>query len=74
MSNAKGKSLLGDNFFTEVGGYPVLRRVHGLLYDKLFADPWLKGFFVRRSGEIVESRQIDFWPALRGGTKASGTT
>jgi hemoglobin len=67
MSQAKGKSRLGDNFFDEIGGYPCLKRVHELLYDKLCAHPWLSGFFVKSKLEIVKSQQTDFWAGLMGG-------
>lgn len=60
MTTVKGKSLLGDSFFEQFGGYPCLRRVHNPFYGKLFAHPWLKGFFVRSKREVVESQQTDF--------------
>jgi len=72
MTTDKGKSLLNDNFFEQIGGYPCLRRVHGLLYTKLFTHPWLKGFFVHTKREIVESQQTDFWASLMGGPKNYG--
>ncbi len=72
MSVAKGKALLSGNFFDEIGGYPCLRRVHNILYTKLFRHPWLKGFFVRSKREIVESQQNDFWAGLMGGPSIYG--
>lgn len=72
MFTAKGKSALSDNFFEEIGGYPQLRRVHRLLYDSLFAHPWLGGFFEHTTREIVESQQTDFWASLMGGPKIHG--
>lgn len=68
----KGKSMLSDNFFDEIGGYPCLRRVHTLLYTKLFNHPWLKGFFAHTKREVVESQQTDFWASLMGGPKIYG--
>ena len=72
MTTAKGKSLLGENFFDEIGGYPCLQRVHQLLYSKLFAHPWLKGFFINTKREVVESQQNDFWASLMGGPSRYG--
>ncbi|MHA1568720.1 MAG: globin domain-containing protein, partial [Alphaproteobacteria bacterium] len=69
---AKGKTLLGDNFFEQIGGYPRLRRVHNLLYTKLFAHPWLKGFFAHTERSLVESQQTDFWASLMGGPEIYG--
>ena len=67
MAAAKGRSLLGDKFFEQVGGHACLRRVHNLLYTKMFVHPWLKGFFTRTKREVVESQQTDFWTSLMGG-------
>jgi len=72
LAQAKGKSRLGDNFFDEIGGFPCLERVHELLYDKLYAHPWLKGFFVKSKLEIVKSQQTDFWASLMGGPSRYG--
>ncbi len=49
-----------------------MERVHRILYDKLFAHPWLKGFFAHTRREIVESQQTDFWAALMGGPNVYG--
>ncbi len=67
-----GKSLLSGIFFEQIGGYPCLRRVHNLLYTKLFAHPWLKRFFVHTKREVVESQQTDFWASLMGGPAIYG--
>jgi len=72
VTQDKGKSRLGDNFFDEIGGYACLKQVHDLLYDKLYAHPWLKGFFVRSTLDIVKSQQTDFWAALMGGPSRYG--
>ena len=72
QATARGKALLSDNFFDQVGGYPCLRLVHRLLYAKLFAHPWLSGYFVRSDREIVQSQQTDFWAQLMGGPKLYG--
>lgn len=72
MTQVKGKSGLGDNFFEEIGGHACLARVHRILYDRLFSDPWLKGYFVNTKREIVESQQNDFWAGLMGGPNVYG--
>jgi len=72
MAAVKGKSQLGDNFFEQIGGYTCLRRVHNLLYTKLFTHPWLKGFFAHTKREVVESQQTDFWASLMGGPTMYG--
>ena len=72
LAQAKGKSQLGDNFFEQIGGFACLERVHNLLYEKLYAHPWLEGFFVRSKLEIVKSQQNDFWAALMGGPSRYG--
>lgn len=68
----KGKSSLSGNFFEQIGGYSRLRRVHALLYGKLFVHPWLKGFFLHTKRDVVESQQTDFWAALMGGPSIYG--
>ncbi|MCG8355919.1 MAG: group 1 truncated hemoglobin [Kiloniellales bacterium] len=72
MNVVKGRALLGGSFFEEIGGAPCLGRVHRCLYDRLFAHPWLKGYFVRSKREIVESQQNDFWAGLMGGPNVYG--
>lgn len=72
MLAAKGKAALSENFFEEIGGYPVLRRVHRRLYDKLFSHPWLGGFFVKTIRRVVEDQQTDFWAGLMGGPRIYG--
>lgn len=72
MLAAKGKAALSQNFLEEIGGRPVLGRVHRLLYDKLFVHPWLGGFFAHTKREVVESQQTDFWAGLMGGPKVYG--
>ena len=66
------KARRSDNLFAKVGGYPCLRRVHGLLYSKLFNHPWLKGYFQHTKREVVESQQTDFWASLMGGPSLYG--
>ena len=72
VSTDKGTSLRRDEMFELIGGYPCLRRVHGLLYGKLFTHPWLKGYFAHTKREVVESQQTDFWASLMGGPAIYG--
>lgn len=72
MTDTKGKSALGSNFFDEIGGYACLSRVHNILYNKLFVHPWLKGYFAHTKREIIESQQNDFWAGLMGAPKVYG--
>ena len=53
-------------FYDEVGGRPVIEKVHTLVYSKLLSHPWLQGFFdgVRRSH--LEDQQTDFMSDLFG--------
>lgn len=68
----KGRSLIGASFLEEIGGRPTVERVHDLLYSKLFAHPWLKGYFLHSTRSIVQSQQDDFWTGLFGGPKIYG--
>ncbi len=72
VTAVKGKALLSDNFFEQVGGFSGVRRVHALLYGKLFAHPWLKGFFAHTEREHVEAQQTKFWASLMGGPSTYG--
>jgi hemoglobin len=53
--------------FDLLGGRPTLERVHKTFYDKLYAHPWLKGFFVEVGQSIIESQQTDFMAQAFGG-------
>ena len=53
----------------EVGGKPVLEKVHKLFYDKLYEHPWLKKFFLNIEQKLIENQQTDFMIANMGGGK-----
>ena len=53
-------------FLDEVGGKECVARVHKLLYSKLLAHPWLKGFFVGLERWHLEDQQTDFMIDLFG--------
>lgn len=60
---------IDSTLFDRLGGMDVMRRVHKIFYDKLFAHPWLKQYFVEHPQEIFENQQTDFMAGLMGGPK-----
>jgi hemoglobin len=58
--------------YERVGGRPVLERVHRIFYDKLYAHPWLGGFFNGIDQKKIENQQSDFIAQLIGGPKMYG--
>ena len=58
-----------NSLFELVGGRPILEQVHKLFYDKLYAHPWLKKFFVDVDQKIIEDQQTDFMTSNMGGGK-----
>jgi hemoglobin len=54
-------------FFTDVGGKPVLEKVHKIFYDKVYAHPWLGKFFVNKDQKLIESQQTNFMTQNFGG-------
>jgi hemoglobin len=55
--------------FENVGGRPVLERVHKVFYDKLYDHPWLKQFFLEIDQKTIENQQTDFMVSNMGGGK-----
>ena len=53
--------------FDEVGGLPILQKVHKIFYDKVYAHPWLKQFFAGHNQQIIEDRQTAFMGGKMGG-------
>jgi hemoglobin len=53
--------------FDEVGGLGTLRKVHKVFYDKVYAHPWLKHFFVGHNQQAIEDRQTSFMAQKMGG-------
>lgn len=60
---------IDPTLFDRLGGLDSMRRVHKIFYDKLFAHPWLKQFFVEHPQEIFENQQTNFMAGLMGGPK-----
>jgi hemoglobin len=58
-----------NSLFEQLGGRPTLERVHKVFYDKIYAHPWLKIFFLERDQELLENQQTDFMTANMGGGK-----
>lgn len=56
-----------DTLFDALGGNATLVRVHRIFYDKLYAHPWLKGFFVGIERHVIEQQQTDFMTSAFGG-------
>jgi hemoglobin len=56
-----------QSLFDQVGGFPVLDRVHRVFYDKVYAHPWLGRFFVGHDQTALERRQTRFMAEKMGG-------
>lgn len=54
-------------FFEEVGGMPVIEKVHKIFYDKIYAHKWIGKFFVSINQKVIESQQNDFMGQSFGG-------
>jgi hemoglobin len=52
--------------FEQVGGFPVLERVHKVFYDKVYAHPWLGRFFDGHDQATIEQRQTRFMAEKMG--------
>jgi len=59
MSEAKA-STAKQTLFDKLGGLPTLERVHKRFYDRIYAHPWLKGFFEAHEQAAIELRQTQF--------------
>jgi len=56
-----------QSLFDAVGGLPTLQKVHRILYDKVYAHPWLGAFFEGHRQEAIENRQTQFMGQKMGG-------
>ena len=59
----------GKSLYERYGGRDFLERLNSVFYDKVYADPWLSGFFADVSQKHIESQQSDFLAQLTGGPK-----
>jgi hemoglobin len=53
--------------FEAIGGEPALVAVVGDFYDRVLADPELKGFFAGSNMTRLMGRQVEFFAAALGG-------
>jgi len=58
-----------NTLLQEIGGRPVLEKVHKLFYDKLYEHSWLKIFFLHIDQKVIENQQTDFMVSNMGGGK-----
>jgi len=56
-----------QTLFEQLGGMPVIERVHKRFYDKVYAHPWLGQFFAGHSQQAIELRQTQFMAEKFGG-------
>ena len=54
-------------FIDEVGGKAVLKKVHKIFYDKVYAHPWMRNFFIGIDQKVIENQQTDFMGQNFGG-------
>ncbi|CDO61309.1 hypothetical protein BN1012_Phect3097 [Candidatus Phaeomarinobacter ectocarpi] len=50
-----------------IGGRDVVLRVHRVFYGKVYAHPWLKGFFANSDRQHQENQLTDFFVGILGG-------
>jgi hemoglobin len=55
------------SFFDEVGGRPIIEKVHKIFYDKIYAHPWIGLYFKDIDQKIIEVQQSDFMEQNFGG-------
>ena len=55
--------------FELIGGRPLLQRVHKIFYDKVFAHPELKHYFINLNQVTIEEQQTNFMTGKMGGDK-----
>ena len=63
-----------NTLLDEVGGKPMLEKVHKHFYDELYKHPWLKNYFLHIDQKIIENQQTDFMIANMGGGKIQSSS
>jgi len=53
--------------FEELGGFPMLRKISKIFYDKIYAHPWIGKYFENIRQEHIENQQVDFMAQVLGG-------
>lgn len=56
-----------EELLAAIGGEPVVRRVHTVFYEMLFADAWLGQFFLGKSRQMLIDKQTEFMVSAFGG-------
>jgi len=56
-----------QTLYSAIGGLPVLRKVHKIFYDKIYAHDWLQQFFTGHDQKAIEDRQTSFMAEKMGG-------
>jgi hemoglobin len=54
-------------FYDEIGGRPLIEKVHKIFYDKIYAHSWIGKFFQDIDQGVIESQQTDFMGQSFGG-------
>ena len=49
-----------ESLFELLGGRSTLERANKVFYDKIYAHPWLKGFFKDIDQKYIERQQTDY--------------
>jgi hemoglobin-like flavoprotein/truncated hemoglobin YjbI len=57
-----------EGLLAAIGGEPVVRRVHEVLYAALFEDPWLGQFFFGKHQQTLIDKQTEFMVSAFGGS------
>lgn len=55
------------SLFDRVGGYDMVKKVHKIFYDKIYADEWIGQFFKEINQDVIENQQTDFMVQAMGG-------
>ncbi|MEQ1792977.1 MAG: globin domain-containing protein [Nitrospira sp.] len=64
-----------EGLLEAIGGEPIVRLVHTVFYEALFADAWLGQFFLGKSRRMLIDKQTEFMVSAFGGThEYRGTT
>ncbi len=54
------------SLFDEVGGIEIFRKINKVFYDKIYAHPWMRQYFIGVSQEHIENQQTDFMATAFG--------
>lgn len=54
--------------FENMGGRAILMAINKVFYDKVYAHPWLKQYFLAIPQQHIEEQQVDFMQKVLGGS------